>query len=56
MLLSVRDEMKLADLGISKLMDNTYASTHVGTPQYMSPEVFKAKFMKTKYFSNTDVW
>ena len=37
MLLSRKDEMKLADLGTSKLMENTHASTHAGTPVYMSP-------------------
>jgi serine/threonine protein kinase len=56
MLLSEKNEIKLGDLGISKLMNNTHASTHAGTPLYMSPEVFKAQFMVTKYYPNTDVW
>ena len=56
MLLSGNNEIKLGDLGISKLMNNTHASTHAGTPLYMSPEVFKAQFMETKYYPNTDVW
>jgi serine/threonine protein kinase len=56
MLLSRRNEIKLADLGISKLMENTHASTHVGTIQYMSPEVFKALVSDIKYFPNTDIW
>ena len=56
MLLSGRNEIKLADLGISKLMDNTHASSHAGSPAYMSPEVFKAQFMVTKYYPNTDIW
>ena len=56
MLLSGKNEIKLGDLGISKLMNNTHASTHAGTPLYMSPEVFKAQFMETKYYPNTDVW
>ena len=55
MFLSGRNDIKLGDLGISKLMDRTHASTHAGTPPYMSPEVFKAQFMDTKYTSNTDV-
>ena len=56
MLLSGRNEIKLGDLGLSKLMNNTHASSHAGTPLYMSPEVFKAQFMETKYYPNTDVW
>ena len=56
MLLNGRDEMKLADLGASKLMDNTYASTHAGTVPYMSPEMFNTQFIDTKYYPNTDIW
>ena len=56
MLLSGKDEIKLADLGTSKLMENTHASTHAGTPAYMSPEMFKSQFMDTVYYPNTDVW
>ena len=56
MLLSGRNEIKLGDLGISKLMDKTHASTYAGTKQYMSPEVFKAQFMDINYYPNTDVW
>ena len=56
MLLSGRNDIKLGDLGISKLMDSTHASTHAGTPVYMSPEVFEAQFMDTNYYPNADVW
>ena len=56
MLLNGKDEIKLADLGKSKLMNKSHASTHAGTPLYMSPEVFKAQFMETKYYPNTDIW
>ena len=56
MLLSGRNEIKLGDLGISKIMENTHASTHAGTPMYMSPEVFKAQVLNIKYYSNTDIW
>ena len=56
MLLNGVNEIKLGDLGISKLMENTHASTYAGTPLYMSPEVFKAQVMETKYYQNTDVW
>lgn len=35
----------LGDLGISKVLDGTlaFASTQIGTPYYMSPELFKNK-------------
>ena len=56
MFLSGRNEIKLGNFGISKLMEYTHASTYAGTRQYMSPEVFKAQFMETKYYPNTDVW
>ena len=56
MLLSGRNEIKLGDLGLSKLMDKSHASSHAGTPIYMSPEVFKAQFMDTNYYPNTDIW
>ena len=56
MLLSERNEVKLADLGLSKLLDNTHASSHAGTPMYMSPEVFKAQFIDIKYYPNADIW
>ena len=56
MLLTERNEIKLADLGLSKIMDNSHASTFAGSPAYMSPETFKAQFMKIKYYPNTDIW
>ena len=56
MLLNGSNEIKLGDLGLSKLMDKSHASTHAGTPIYMSPEVFKAQFMDTIYYPNTDIW
>ena len=56
MLLTERNEIKLADLGLSKIMDKTYASSFAGTKAYMSPESFKAEFMKIKYYPNTDIW
>ena len=56
MLLSGKNEIKLGDLGISKLMENTHASTYAGTPLYMSPEVFKAQFTDISYYPNTDIW
>jgi len=56
MLLNGKNEIKIGDLGISKLMENTHASTHAGSPVYMSPEVFKAQFLDTIYYPNTDIW
>jgi serine/threonine protein kinase len=56
MLLTERNEIKLADLGLSKIMDKTHASTYAGSPAYMSPEVFKADFFDTEYYPNTDIW
>ena len=56
MLLSGRNEIKLGDLGISKIMEETHASTYAGTKEYMSPEVFKAQVLDIKYYPNTDIW
>ena len=56
MLLSERNELKLGDLGLSKLMEKSHAVSYSGTPLYMSPEVFKTQVTVTKYYPNTDVW
>ena len=56
MLLSGKNEIKLADFALSKLMDKTHASSFVGSNIYMSPEVFKAQIMVIKYYPNTDIW
>ena len=56
MLLTERNEIKLADLGISKIMEETHTSTFTGTLVYMSPEVSQAFFMDIKYYPNTDIW
>ncbi|CAM9739442.1 unnamed protein product, partial [Phaeothamnion confervicola] len=44
----------LGDLGISKVMEGTmdFASTCIGTPYYMSPEIFQNK----PYNNKSDVW
>ena len=44
----------LGDLGISKVLDGTmdFAQTCIGTPYYMSPEIFKNK----PYSYKSDVW
>jgi serine/threonine protein kinase len=56
MLLTETYEIKLADLGWSKIMVKEHASTHAGTPLYMSPEVFIAQVSDVKYYPNTDIW
>lgn len=46
--------MKLGDFGVSRVLKNTheFASTQIGTPYYMSPEIMNNK----KYNSKTDIW
>ena len=51
MLLTGNYEIKLVDLGFSKQMDRSHATSILGSPAYMSPEVYKAK-----YYLNSDVW
>ena len=47
------DTVKLGDFGLSKLMHcHDYASTYVGTPYYMSPEICAAE----KYTLQSDIW
>lgn len=44
----------LGDLGISKVLDGTmaFARTQIGTPYYMSPEIFR----NAPYNHKSDVW
>ena len=58
MLLNGSNEIKLADLDLSKQLDRSYAKTYayMYSLAYMSPEVFKSKFTTTKYYPNTDIW
>jgi serine/threonine protein kinase len=58
MLLNKTMQIKIADLGVSKIidMDRTNASTYAGTIPYMSPEVFRSQTDDVKYYPNTDVW
>jgi serine/threonine protein kinase len=45
--------VKLGDFGLSKLIESTdFASTYVGTPFYMSPEIYNGE----KYTLEADVW
>ena len=58
MLLTANDDIKLGDLGVAKLMEDTHACTYAGTPCYMSPEVFRAQNIDddAEYYPNTDIW
>lgn len=42
-LLSRSGQVKLADLGTSRYMENNFASTRIGSPPYMAPEHFQGK-------------
>lgn len=48
------DRIMLGDFGIAKVLDGTkdFANTCIGTPYYMSPELFKNK----PYSYKSDVW
>jgi serine/threonine protein kinase len=48
------NNIKLGDVGIVKILKSTnnYAYTNIGTPYYMSPELYKNK----RYNSKTDIW
>ena len=48
------DRVRIGDFGIAKMVDSTQdlASTVIGTPYYMAPEVFKYK----PYSYKSDIW
>ncbi|KAL8628089.1 hypothetical protein Q9189_006225 [Teloschistes chrysophthalmus] len=47
------NQVKLGDFGLSKLMhSHDFASTYVGTPYYMSPEICAAE----RYTLKSDIW
>ncbi|MCJ1250194.1 G2-specific serine/threonine protein kinase [Trapelia coarctata] len=51
--LGADNSVKLGDFGLSKLMQShDFASTYVGTPYYMSPEICAAE----KYTLHSDIW
>jgi NIMA (never in mitosis gene a)-related kinase len=51
--LGTDNTVKLGDFGLSKLMNShDFASTYVGTPFYMSPEICAAE----KYTLRSDIW
>ena len=53
MFLGADNSVKLGDFGLSKLMQShDFASTYVGTPFYMSPEICAAE----RYTSYSDIW
>lgn len=53
MLLTNKNVLKLADLGIAKVMlDTLRANTKIGTIEYMSPELKNFK----DYSFSTDIW
>ena len=56
MLLTGKNEIRLADLGLAKLMFESHASSYAGSPAYMSPEVFKSLSENEIYYPNADVW
>ena len=56
MLLTKEFVIKLGDLGISKLVESTVGKTYVGSPSYMSPEIFESLYKSQNYSSKTDIW
>jgi len=56
MLLSSKDVIKLADLGIAKFAETSIASTYAGSPAYMSPEQFRCQFDHGNYTNKSDIW
>jgi NIMA (never in mitosis gene a)-related kinase len=53
-LLTKKDDIKIGDFGISKMLENTFdmAKTATGTPYYLSPEVCLGQ----KYDNKSDMW
>lgn len=49
-------EIKLCDFGESRLLDDSFVSTRVGTIVYWSPEHFSQDQDKPKYDIRSDIW
>ena len=54
MFLDENHNVKIGDFGLSRLMgdESIFATTHVGTPYYMSPEQINYQ----KYDEKSDIW
>lgn len=52
MFLGKNNSVKLGDFGLSKMIKSDFASTYVGTPYYMSPEICAAE----RYTIKSDIW
>ena len=52
--LDANTNVKIGDFGLSRVLsdESEYASTHVGTPYYMSPE----QIVESKYNEKSDIW
>jgi NIMA (never in mitosis gene a)-related kinase len=52
--LTKENKIKIGDLGVAKIMDNfeNFATSKVGTPYYLSPEVCEDR----PYNSKSDIW
>jgi NIMA (never in mitosis gene a)-related kinase len=50
--ISSSKEIKLGDLGVAKILKNGLANTRIGTPYYMSPEIWKNR----PYNKKSDIW
>jgi NIMA (never in mitosis gene a)-related kinase len=50
--LTGKNHVRLGDLGCAKLMKSGMARTQIGTPYYMSPEIWANK----PYDAKSDVW
>jgi len=54
-------DLKICDFGVAKLLnkkaqDIYYASTVIGTPIYMAPEILKDADGRTRYTTSADIW
>ena len=60
MLLTNKNVLKLADLGMAKVLRKAAGRTYIGSPEYMSPEVEECEGCTKEegktYSFKTDVW